>query len=78
MDKNKYKLVVYYLLVFDSILIDIDDLFFGFKRLLEIINLVVLFYLVLIKVLVILVDVLYSWVVFSLGIKVDVVLGCLN
>jgi len=60
MDKNKYKPVVHYSLVFDSTLIDTDDLTFGFKRLLETTNPVVLPYSVPIKVLVTSADVLHS------------------
>ena len=78
MDKNKYKPVVHYSLVFDSTLVDTDDLTFGFKRLLETTNPVVLPYSVPIKVLVTSADVLHSWAVPSLGIKVDAVPGRLN
>jgi len=60
MDKVKYKPVVHYSLMFDSVLIDTDDLEFGFKRLIETTNPVVLPYCVPIKVLVTSADVLHS------------------
>ena len=78
MDKVKYKPVVHYSLMFDSVLIDTDDLEFGFKRLIETTNPVVLPYCVPIKVLVTSADVLHSWAVPSLGIKVDAVPGRIN
>jgi len=60
MDKVKYKPVVHYSLMFDSVLIDTDDLEFGLRRLLETTNPVVLPYSVPIKVLVTSADVLHS------------------
>jgi len=59
-DKVKYKPVVHYSLVFDSVSIDTDDLTLGLKRLLETNNPVVLPYSVPIKVLVTSADVLHS------------------
>lgn len=78
LDKVKYKPVVHYSLMFDSVLIDTDDLEFGLKRLLETTNPVVLPYSVPVKVLVTSADVLHSWAVPGLGIKVDAVPGRIN
>jgi len=79
MDKNKYKPVVHYSLKFDSYCVDTEDLFnIGLKRLLETTNPVVLPYSVPIKVLVTSADVLHSWAVPSLGIKIDAVPGRIN
>jgi heme/copper-type cytochrome/quinol oxidase subunit 2 len=60
LDKNKHKPVVHYSLAYDSTLVDTDDLPFGFIRLLETTNPVVLPYSVPIKVLVTSADVLHS------------------
>ena len=78
MDKNKYKSVVHYSLKFDSIAVDTGDLIQGSKRLIETNNPVILPYSVPIKVLVTSADVLHSWAVPSLGIKIDAVPGRIN
>lgn len=78
MDKNKYKPVVHYSLKYDSVAVDTEDLVIGLRRLLETTNPVILPYSVPIKVLVTSADVLHSWAVPSLGIKIDAVPGRIN
>lgn len=64
--------------MFDSIMVLENDLDIGMYRLLEVDNRLVLLVGVFIRFIIILIDVLYSWVVFSLSLKVDVILGRLN
>jgi heme/copper-type cytochrome/quinol oxidase subunit 2 len=78
MDKMKYKPIVHYYLKYDSVIVPMEDLVPGDRRLWESTNPVVLPYSVPIKVLVTSADVLHSWAIPSLGIKVDAVPGRIN
>jgi heme/copper-type cytochrome/quinol oxidase subunit 2 len=60
LDKVKYKPVIHYSLIIDSVSIDTEDLTLGLKRLLETTNPIILPYSVPIKVLVTSADVLHS------------------
>lgn len=74
----KHKDIVHYTMSFDSTMQDVDDLNPGTKRLLETTNPVVLPVAAPIKILVTSVDVLHSWTVPNLGLKVDAVPGRIN
>lgn len=63
---------------FDSYILNIDDLLVGSSRLLEVDNRVVIPSRIDIRLLVSSADVLHSWAIPSLGIKVDAVPGRLN
>lgn len=63
---------------YDSYIVSEEDLFFGDYRLLEVDHRIIIPYLIDIRVLVTGADVLHSWTVPSLGIKVDAVPGRLN
>merc|ERR1712227_1037106 len=65
-------------LSFDSYMINYQDLESGGFRLLETDNRVVLPYLISVRVLISRADVLHSWAVPSLGVKVDAMPGRLN
>jgi len=64
--------------VFDSYMVDVDDLFFGELRLLEVDNRVIVPTLTHIRFLITSTDVLHSFAVPSLGIKLDACPGRLN
>lgn len=64
--------------VFDSIMVGESDLNFGYHRLLEVDNRVIIPQGCDIRVLVTAADVLHSWAIPSLGIKIDAVPGRLN
>ena len=73
-----YEYTDYCDLDFDSYMISTEDLFLGFPRLLEVDNRVIIPSQNSIRVLVSSSDVLHSWAVPSLGIKMDAVPGRLN
>nr|WKK49860.1 cytochrome c oxidase subunit 2 [Thaumatocrinus sp. JL223] len=73
-----YEYTDYCDLDFDSYMVSSEDLFFGFPRLLEVDNRVVVPAQNPVRVLVSSSDVLHSWTVPSLGIKMDAVPGRLN
>nr|YP_010241115.1 cytochrome c oxidase subunit II [Anneissia intermedia]QTH78845.1 cytochrome oxidase subunit 2 [Anneissia intermedia] len=73
-----YEYTDYCDLDFDSYMVSLSDLFVGFPRLLEVDNRVVVPVQNSIRVLVSSSDVLHSWAVPSLGVKMDAVPGRLN
>lgn len=75
---TKLKAVIHYNITFDSTMISVEDLNSGESRLYQVSDFVVLPVGVPIKVLITSADVLHSWSVPSLGIKVDAVPGRIN
>nr|YP_010486849.1 cytochrome c oxidase subunit 2 [Poliometra prolixa]UWI54393.1 cytochrome c oxidase subunit 2 [Poliometra prolixa] len=73
-----YEYTDYCILDFDSYMVSSDDLVLGFSRLLEVDNRVVVPSQNSVRVLVSSSDVLHSWAVPSLGVKMDAVPGRLN
>ena len=72
------KPVVHYSISFDSVMVSTEDLVLGTRRLLETTRPVVLPVSVPIKTLITSADVLHSWAIPSLGIKIDAVPGRIN
>lgn len=74
----EHKPYVHYSITFDSVMVATEDLDEGARRLLDVTSYTVLPVAAPIKVLITSADVLHSWAVPSLGVKVDAVPGRIN